>query len=188
MKEEQKVSIGLYRKFNGEYYYVTNVVIDSMDNRNLNIIYFNVCHPEYGSYSIPLENFISDHDILGNVINNYIKDRMDNVTGQTYCFERVKDLNFQIGSISTEQLIRELQERSDSPIHELDIEGLESEIFNKDYIAGYVFEDGEHGSFLDGRTIASFEDETRGKKYVETHISSSGKRPKLFKRILIEVK
>ena len=61
MKEQNLVSIGLYRHFKGEYYYVQQLVKDCGTNEVF-VIYFNVCHPEYGTFSRPLEDFVARAD------------------------------------------------------------------------------------------------------------------------------
>lgn len=174
-----KVTIGLYRHFKGAYYYVTGVSKYALDYENPMVTYFDVCHPEKGNYVRPLDNFVAKVEEDGRVI----KDRPDNVTGQLARFERVKDLNFQIESVSTEQLIIELRKRKDSPIHELDIEGLMSDVFSKDYIVGESYEFGEvtpKGVY----TIATFDTVEEARKYLDSHPHK--KNTKVFKRTFIE--
>lgn len=184
---EPKVTIGLYRHFKGEYYYVTGLSKSATDEKTVMVNYFNICHPEYGSFVRPLTDFIADHDTteqFGDEMTLYIKDRVDNKTGQIFRFERVKDLNFQLGSVSTEQLIKELRNRTDSPIHELDIEGLQSKIFAKDFVIGEACEQTEDtpkGVF----TLATFDDKESASMYFYSHLHN--KRTKVFKRVFIEV-
>lgn len=176
-----KVTLGLYRHFKGEYYYVTGLSKSATDEKTVLVNYFNVCHPEYGSFTRPLDDFITSWDEEKHC---YILDRKDNVTGQNDRFERVKDLNFQLGSISTEHLIRELRKRADSPIHELDIEGLKSNIFAKDYAVGEPFEATDtHPKGV--YTLASFSTEKEAKDYFLTHKNRNA--TKVFKRTFIEV-
>ena len=186
-KEDVKVTIGLYRHFKGSYYYVTGLSKNATDEDTIMVNYFNVCHPECGSFVRPLYDFIADHDTteqFGDEMTIYIKDRIDNVTGQFARFERVKDLNFQLGSVSTIQLIKELRERKDSPIHELDLEGLHSNVFSKDYCVGEAYE--ETDSTPKGvYTIASFDRQVDAENYLLTH--SHKKNTKVFKRTFIEI-
>lgn len=175
-----KVTVGLYRHFKGQYYYVTGLSKSATDEKTVMVNYFNVCHPEYGSFVRPLDDFTATHEEDGRVI----KDRPDNVTGQLMRLERVKDLNFQLGSVSTEQIIGELRRRTDSPIHELDIEGLQSKIFSKDYCVGEACEateDTPRGVY----TLASFDKQMDAENYLFTH--SHKKNTKVFKRTFIEV-
>ena len=182
------VTVGLYRHFKGAYYYVTGLSKNAIDDTVV-VNYFNVCHPEYGSFVRPLDDFVADRDqrqipygsSLGECI---IKDRKDNTTGQHLRFERVKDLNFQLRSVSTESLIEELRNRTDSPIHELDIEELQSKIFFKDYVVGEVCEetlDTPKGVY----TITSFDKEEDAYRFLASHKVRKGSR--VFKRVFIEV-
>lgn len=186
MRSKVSVTVGLYRHFKGGYYYVTGLSRSATDENTVMVNYFDVCHPEVGAFTRPLDDFIADHDTteqFGDEMTLYIKDRVDNVTGQVARFERVKDLNFQLGSISTEQLIRELRKRTDSPIHELDIEGLQSKIFSKDYCVGEACEateDTPRGVY----TLASFNKQMDAENYLLTH--PHRKNTKVFKRTFIE--
>ena len=176
----ETVKIGLYRHFKGGYYYVTGVSKNAIDEKTYMVNYFNVCHPEYGACVRPMESFLATHEEDGRAI----KDRLDNVTGQTHRMERVKDLNFQLGSVPTEQIIEELRRRTDSPIHELDIEGLRSKIFSIDYCIGEAYKETDctpSGVY----TLASFTTEEEAKKYFETH--KHVKNARVFKRTFIEV-
>lgn len=175
-----RVSVGLYRHFKGQYYYVTGLSKSATDEKTVMVNYFNVCHPEYGSFVRPLDDFIATHEEDG----RSIKDRPDNVTGQIMRLERVKDLNFQLGSVSTEQIVDELRRRTDSPIHELDIEGLQSKIFSKDYCVGEACEateDTPRGVY----TVSTFETPEQAYQYLSTH--QHKRNTKVFKRTFIEV-
>ena len=174
------VTLGLYRHFKGQYYYVTGISTDATDEKTKVVTYFNVCHPEYGSYTRPVSDFLATHDEKGRAI----AERVDNFTGMPTRFEKVKDLNFQIGSLSTQQLISELRNRIDSPIHEIDIEGLQSNIFSRDYVIGNKYnatEDYPCGV----ATVVTFDTEEQARKYYSTHqhLKSTG----IFKRVFIEI-
>ena len=174
------VTIGLYRHFKGGYYYVTGLSKNATDERTVMVNYFDVCHPEYGNFVRPLDEFITDIDEKAVAIIL----RKDNKTGQFKRFEPVRDLNFQLGSVSTEQLIEELRKRTDSPIHELDIEGLRSKVFSKDYVVGDAYEKTEYtpkGVY----TIATFEEQSKAQEYLITHPHKKSTR--IFKRTFIEV-
>lgn len=186
-KEVRTIPLGLYRHFKGDYFYVTGISKSATDEETIMVSYFNVCHPEYGSFVRPLDDFISDHDArpIGQVsLKELIKDRKDNITGQSKRFERIKDINFQLGSVSTEQLIEELRKRTDSPIHELDIEGLRSNVFCKDFIVGEAFEateDTPRGVY----TVARFDTSLQAHEYLSTHPHKRS--AKVFKRTFIQV-
>ena len=136
---EPKVTVGLYRHFKGDYFYVTGLSKSATDESTVMVNYFNICHAEYGSFVRPLDDFNTEYDgghFLSDTEIKYIKDREDNVTGQKFRFERVEDLNFQLGSISTEQLIEELARRADSPLQDIDVDGLNKKVFCTDYAVG----------------------------------------------------
>lgn len=174
-----RVTIGLYRHFKGEYFYVSGLSRSAEDEKTVMVSYFNVCHPEYGNFVRPLDDFVATSDDRGIIAN-----RFTNITGQVTRFERVTDLNFQLGSVSTEQLVNELRRRTDSPIHELDIEGLRSKIFCIDYVIGdkqFATEDYPCGI----TNIIPFFEEEKAKKYYDTHkhLKCTG----IFKRTFIEI-
>lgn len=150
MQNKVTVKPGLYRHFKGQYFYVLNVIRDCTTGEFM-CQYVNVCHPEEIPWVRLVEDFVSDHDTteqFGDEMTLYIKDRKDNVTGQTYRFERVENIDFQVSSISTEQLMRELAKRKDSPIRDLDIEGAEALVFSRDYIVGKPILDSVNGNHL----------------------------------------
>lgn len=141
LMREKTVKPGLYRHYRGDYFYVTHVA-RRWDGGESSAIYFNVARPMDGVMDIPLKEFVSETEHLRHFNRDEypegtpIVDQPDNVTGQKYRFVRVHDLNFQLRSIDTEQLISELRDRVDSPIHSLDIEGLYSRIASVDYVVG----------------------------------------------------
>lgn len=185
-----KVTVGLYRHFKGEYFYVTGLCRRSEDGV-VCVNYFNIMHPEYGSFVRPLTDFIATEDTceqFGDEMALAIHDRTDNVTGQYVRFERVKDISFQLGSVSTQQLIDELRERKDSPIHQLDLEGLESTISYVDYCVGEVCEGQQFGDrWLNGgvNTITSFEKQEDAQNYLATHRHK--RTTTVFKRTFIDI-
>lgn len=192
VNKDMRVSIGLYRHFKGQYFYVTNVCKFCSNlgkDGELMVTYFNVCHPEQGYFTRPLVDFVSDNDKLERFEDSYldmgtpIVERKDNVTGQIHRMERVKDLNFQIGSVTTEQLIRELQTRVDSPIHELDLDGLYSPVVSHDYVIGVKHEATENTP-QGVETYEVFDTEEEAKMFLEKKGYHSSK---VYKRTFIEV-
>lgn len=189
MEKEVKVTVGLYRHFKGDYYYVTGLSKSATDEKTIMVSYFNVCHPEYGSFVRPLYDFIAVDELYQDEDSEFelermIYERRDNVTGQIHRFERVKDLNYQIGSATTQQLINELSKREDSPLQALDIDKLNGRVFSSDYVLGekhYATENYPCGV----STIAVFNTEEEAKRYYETHNHLKG--TKVFKRTFIEV-
>ena len=191
MKKSEQVRIGLYRHFKGQYYYVTSLSRSATDEKTVMVNYFNICHPEYGSYVRPVYDFLADNDMIdfdeeGDPfgVGKAIHDRLDNVTGQYRRFERVKDLNFQISSVSTEQLIDELCRRKDSPIHELDIEGLRSPVYCSDYVVGIKYPAvEERPAGID--TLNVFDNEEKAREFFSKQPAKA--RKSVFKRTFIDV-
>lgn len=178
MNESITVKPGLYRHFKGEYYFVQNIAKDAV--RDIWVCYyFNVCHPEYGVFVRPVEEWNSTETDKGT-----ISERWDNQTGQTHRFERVESINFQVSSISTEQLMNELRQRKDSPIRDLDLEGAESKVFMRDYVCGVPRYSEALGNYLSN--WVSFDEPEEAKKYVRTHTVPGKVVTKLFKRVLLE--
>lgn len=179
MNNEKPITVkpGLYRHFKGEYYFVQNIAKDAV--RNIWVCYyFNVCHPEYGVFVRPVEEWNSTDTDKG-----IIAERCDNQTGQTHRFERVESINFQVSSISTEQLMYELRQRKDSPIRDLDLEGAESRVFSRDYVCGVPMYDELHGKYLS--KWVQFDSPEEAKKHIKKY-SMPGKMIKLFRRVLLE--
>ena len=175
--EEVKVSLGLYRHFKGSYYFVQNVVKNAVTDE-WECLYFNVCHPEFGVFTRPVSQWFDTDTDKGKIC-----ERWDNQTGQQRRFEKVDSINFQVSSISTEQLLRELTSREDSPIRDLDIPGAESKAFSRDYVCGVPMYDEVHGNYLNSWN--SFEDKDEAVKYLKKH-SMPGKPTSLFKRVLLK--
>src|SRR5574344_2006489 len=124
------ITIGLYRHFKGDYFFVKELV------RNHEGVvfasYFNVMKPELGSWVRPLDDFEADSDVKGDKIT-MIADRPDNITGQIFRFEKVKSLGDEVKNLSTKSLMNELAKRPDSPLQDLDIEGVSENVFSRDY-------------------------------------------------------
>lgn len=174
------ISIGLYRHFKGDYYYVKELVRDCTSNEVF-VSYFNIMHPEFGIFIRSLTDFESD----GSDEEVSIIDRPNNRTGQKFRFQKIVSLDNEIRNMSTESLINELRKRKDSPFQKLDIEGISDLVFCTDYIVGdkhYETKDFPKGV----STIASFTTEDEAKKYFETHKVLKDK-THVFKRTFIEV-
>lgn len=173
-----KIPRGLYRHFKGAYYYVVSI---STSYENVTMVtYDNVCKPELGHFTRPLDDFFSTVDDRG----VYIANRKDNITGQYERFTKVKDLDFQLGSISTEQLIEELKGREDSPLQDLDVKGLSDRVFCRDYCMGVPHEETEE-SDKGVEELLSFNSEEVAKNYYIHHKNRVG--AKLYKKVYIEV-
>lgn len=177
------VTIGLYRHFKGQYYFVQNLVKSAVDEKTVEAVYFNVLHPEYGTFVRAVSDFTTDYDSKNEV---YIKDRKDNVTGQIHRMERVVSLDNEVKNLSTEVLINELQNREDSPLHALDIEGFNSKVFCVDYIIGNkMLPTDDCPATGVSYTTPPFDDEESAKRYFENH--AHRRNTSVFKRTFIEI-
>lgn len=171
---------GLYRHWKGGYYVVLGVSIGC--GKDIDDVYFvnyqNVLHPEFGMFTRPLTEFFEEvHD------DKYY---------QTQRFVHVEKLEGlsedMLKNISTQDLIGELRRRTDSPIHDLDIKGLESDVFCRDYVVGYE----EYSkSFSNGRLTdrgvsyaVPFQDKESAKDFLNSRAGTE-KRMKLFRRTYI---
>lgn len=166
---KEVLKYGLYRHFKGGYYYVTNLVIDTTDEVGNLVIYHELNHPNK-SFSRKVEEWSSD-----------VTDRPDNVTGQIHRFERVESIDFQLRSVTTEQLIKELNTRPDNPYASLDIEGLNNKVVSVDYIVGNKDIFNEEYPFI--TPIAVFDDKESAHKYLKGHKLRRG--TTVFKRTYI---
>lgn len=177
------VTIGLYRHFKGQYYYVQNIVKDAVDEKTAKVVYFNVLHPEYGCCVRDVNDFITDFDTKQGVL---IKDRKDNVTGQLHRMERVVSLTNEVKNLSTETLINELKKRADSPLQDLDVQGLSDRVFCTDYVVGTKMTPSDvyphNGLSVTAPPFADVED---AKKYFESH--KHRRDCGVFKRVFIPV-
>lgn len=184
--ETTDFNLGLYRHFKGDYFFTLSVVRECK-GYEVCVRYVNVLYPTV-EYVRPLSEFYKcsyDHDK-----GCYIKDRKDNVTGQTYRFERVTNLGNFIKDISTETLMNELRGRSDSPLQDLDIKGVSDKVFSRDYCIGVANE--ERVDVRTGATyprgvytLNAFTTLEEAKKYREHR--GSHKNESLFKRVFIEI-
>ena len=175
------VTIGLYRLYSGGYYYVNTISKELRTGNNV-ATFFNVLHPEYGMYSEAESEFRSTSVFEGRPV----KDEADNVTGQVHKFEKVKSLEEMEKNITTEKLVNELNNRVDSPIRGLDIEGMNDKVFSVDYVVGEEVQEDLDNDIPKGvSSILSFTTEGDAKKYLSSH--KVNKRTRLFKRTFIKV-
>lgn len=148
---------GLYQHFKGNYYFLMNLLRDSVqDCKGFVCQYFNVLHPEMGYFSRPVEQWYTD-----------VSERKDNVTGQKTRFQKVVSLDLSMSNFTTEQLLNQLSIRPDSPLQELDLPGLSACVSARDYVVGQTCNDGD-GNYGVHTTVA-FTTEAEAKEYFATH-------------------
>lgn len=126
MMNTERPSVGLYQHFKGRYFFLMNILRDSVrDCKGYVCQYFDVLHPEAGYFARPMEQWFDD-----------VSERKDNVTGQTTRFQRVQSIDTSMRNFSTAQLMKELSRREDSPLQSIDYEGLNERVVARDYIVG----------------------------------------------------
>lgn len=148
-------TLGLYRHFKGQYFFVSNIL--RTDGSSPLCEYFNVLHPEQGHFARPIDQWDTD-----------VSDRKDNVTGQVHRFEKVVSIDTDIKNFTTENLLSELSRRPDSPLQSLDIEGLSKCVVATDFIVGEAYpltDDQPAGVF----TNAAFSTLEEARQYYATH-------------------
>lgn len=168
------VKLGLYRHFKGGYYLLLNLLRTDKVEEPYYAQYLDIMHIELGYFTRPFSEWSTD-----------VLSREDNVTGQRFRFEKVNSLLDNAQNMSTEHLIRELRCRADSPLQELDIDGLSALVYSSDYCIGEAFEatdDNPKGVSTD----AVFDTPEQAFKYLREHPHS--RRHKVFKRTFIEQK
>lgn len=163
--------MGLYRHFKGGYYFLMNVLRNE-DGEYPLLQYVDIEHPELGYFARPLPQW-----------NDDIHEREDNYTGQTYRFEKVKDIDNPVRNLSTEQLIRELRGRENSPLQDLDIEEVSGRVFSRDYCIGEAHEETE--DYPRGVSVNEcFDTKEEAFKFMNTH--AKNRKFKVFRRVFIE--
>lgn len=163
--------MGLYRHFKGGYYFLMNVLRNE-DGEYPLLQYVDIFHPELGYFARPVPQWNED-----------VSDRKDNMTGQIYRFERVVSIDNGISNFTTEQLMRELQVRENSPLQDLDIEEVSGRVFSRDYCIGEAYEETE--DYPQGVSVNEvFDTKEEAFKYMNTH--AKNRRFKIFRRVFIE--
>jgi hypothetical protein len=155
---------GLYRHYSGSYFYLTDITTDEEGKKYAHC--FNVLLPEAGTVVIPLEKWDEVVEV-----NNTKRMR----------FKRVAYIEPTLKDLSTEDLIKELRSRKDSPLQQLDIEGYNSKVFSTDYVVGELYEESEEsakGVF----TVATFNTLEEAHAYMDNHASVN---TKVFKRTFL---
>lgn len=132
----------IYRHFKGNYYRVLAVSHSTDNPKDLCVVYQSL--DGYDTvWSRPLEEFISPIPE---------KSAKENVTGQFYRFEEIKNLNVPLREVSTENLIKELRSRKD--LCYFDFDGAINDRYTE-YVYGpqlYVTEENPLGIEIRGYT------------------------------------
>ena len=115
-----------------------------------------------------------------------VPDDRPNPTGQKNRFELVNDISSVLSQCTTENLVKELRGRPDSPFNERDIEGLNDRVAISEYVLGETKIAGDNmGVYLETTMTADTLEEV--KKFIENHPERCNNRMKIFKSVLVEV-
>lgn len=158
---------GLYRHYKGDVYFAMNLLTSS--DGDLYVQYVNAIQPG-GWYSRPLKEWEDD-----------VSERKDNLTGQSKRFEHITSYGASVCDLSTDQLLRELAVREDSPLYGSDLPALSSGITATDYVVGELGEtdSGENGVYC--HAVFSTKEEA-----FKSQTFQRGGRLTVFKRTFIE--
>ena len=101
----------IYRHFKGNLYLVTSVALTSSELEPT-VVYMSL-NGDSQVWTRPMSEFESP-----------VPEGRDNPTGQKLRFEPMRDFRSILSQCTTENLVEELKRRPDSPLNDLDIEGL----------------------------------------------------------------
>ena len=115
-----------------------------------------------------------------------VPDDRPNPTGQKNRFELVSDINSVLSQCTTENLVKELRGRPDSPFNESDVEGFNDKVVLREYVLGELrpYPEG-YGYGL--QSYYSADDLESVKDFAERHSNRINSRVKIFKSVLVEV-
>lgn len=172
--KEEIPKAGLYRHFKGSYYFLQNIIIECDEKgENRKCLYFNIEHPEYGTFTRSIEQWFTD-----------VSERLDNVTKQKTRFVRVDNLDFQLSSVPTDVLLDELSKRADSPLKNFNIEGLKNSIEVQDYVVGLLCDKVDYDRGIS--VVNAFPQLEQAQHYIDHNRTMSG--TKVYERTYVEVK
>lgn len=162
----------IYRHFKGNFYLVTSVALTSSELEPT-VVYMSL----YGDNQVWTRS-LSEFESL-------VPEGKENPTGQKYRFELVKDMRSILSQCTTQSLIEELKNRPDSPLNELDIEGMNSKVVGTEYVLGELLPNPVKENDLYCLHIRKTLEEVRG--FAERNPHRLNSRMKIYKSVLIEV-
>lgn len=163
----------IYRHFKGNLYLVTSVALTSSELEPT-VVYMSL-NGDSQVWTRPMSEFES-----------LVPEGKENPTGQKYRFEQVKDMRSILSQCTTESLIAELKSRADSPFNEIDIEGLNDKVADREYILGELTPH-PTGQSVILRSIYSDDSLEAVQSFAERHFDRLSSRAKIFKSVLVEV-
>lgn len=176
MFENAVIPYRVYRHFKGGMYLVLSISTDVDDPIGDRLVVYKSLNGDENIWSRSYSEFISD-----------VPEDKPNPTGQKKRFELVTDFGNTLSLVSTENLLKELMSRPDSPLCEFDLEGFNSKVFSKEYLLGVPHDsDSYSGAYIEP-IVVGYDD----KEGVENFLSHNPIRmrpgAKIYKRVYIEV-
>lgn len=117
----------IYRHFKGGYY-VVHAVASREESGEEVVVYQSLQTGQL--FTRPLTSFMEK-----------VPEDKENPTGQFHRFERVVEFNNQLSLISTENLVKELERRSDNPFAGIKSVTNSSQVWREDYLVGEFVQD-----------------------------------------------
>lgn len=161
----------IYRHFKGGLYLVLSIAV-STDSGVTEVVYLSL-NGDNKVWTRELTEFTS-----------LVPEDRENPTGQKNRFELVKDITSVLSQCSTENLVEELKKRPDNPFNDLDLEGLNSKVVLRDYIAGEFKDYGILGKTVD--SLVAYDTVDQVKTFLERNPHRCNDRTKIYRRVFIE--
>lgn len=166
------VPFQIYRHFKGNLYLVTSVALTSSELEPT-VVYMSL-NGDSQVWTRALSEFES-----------LVPEGKENPTGQKYRFEPVKDMRSILSQCTTQSLIEELKRRPDSPFNDLDVDGLNEKVADREYILGEFRRIPSGTAFLQSYYSADTLEEVEG--FIQRNPQWGNSRTKIFKSVLVEV-
>ena len=165
------VPFQIYRHFKGNLYLVISVALTESELEPT-VVYMSL-NGDSQVWTRPLSDFES-----------LVPEDKENPTGQRYRFEQIVDMQTVLSHCTTKNLIEELKRRPDSPLNEIDTEGYNDKVADREYVLG-VLSDTTGVKVLS--SLYSSDSLEEVKRFAERNFHLLSSRTKIFKSILVEV-
>lgn len=163
----------IYRHFKGGLYLIVAVAL-AEENFEPNIVYMSL-NGDNKVWTRSQTDFTS-----------LVPEGRLNPTGQKYRFELVNNVSSVLSQCTTENLIKELKGRPDSPLNERNIEGFNDRVAMSEYVLGEIKSLGEdQGVYLETTMTADSLDEV--KIFVANHPERCNSRMGIYKSVIVEL-
>ena len=156
----------VYRHFKGNLYFVLCTTL-STDTLEPYVTYMSLTDGK--TWSRSMYEFESE-----------VPSDKENPTQQKHRFELVENLGDSLSAFSTQQLIEELRERSDSPLADLDVEGLNTYVKIREYVVGEI----RTGCLF---PLMTADTEEQARAFMQNNPHRMSGRTKLYKNVTVQV-